>query len=54
MARPLTRTEEKRKVVIPPKISSGIETIAAAILDKIPTIKRKRLQRDKLIKQFKE
>jgi hypothetical protein len=44
IARPLTATEPKRKVVMPPKTAEGIATIAAANFAKIPAIRRKKLQ----------
>jgi hypothetical protein len=43
IARPLTATEAKRKVVIPPRTAAGIATMAAANLAKIPATRRKKL-----------
>lgn len=44
IARPLTATEPKRKVVMPPRTAAGIATIAAANFAKMPATRRKKLQ----------
>jgi hypothetical protein len=43
IARPLTATEAKRKVVMPPRTAAGMATMAAANLAKIPATSRKKL-----------
>lgn len=53
MARPLTKTEEKRNVVMPPITGSGIATMAAANLAKMPAIIKKRLKKKKERKKEK-
>ncbi len=45
MAMPETATEEKRKVVMPPRTGEGMETRAAAVLAKMPAMMRKMLGR---------
>lgn len=44
IASPLTVTEAKRKVVIPPRTAAGMATMAAANLAKMPATRRKKLQ----------
>jgi hypothetical protein len=45
IARPLTAMEVNRNVVIPPKTADGMAVRAAANLEKIPAMMRKRLDR---------
>ena len=42
MRRPETATDAKRKVVMPPRTESGIEVRAAANLEKMPMMSRKK------------